>query len=106
MKGVKPGAAAAALLAQVGLRIGGDHHLGEWCRLDQEEPVPIGAGKGVAGVAVHFARRRDIEHAEPFYAIGVIKCQPVGHAAAAIVAGNAELLMTEGGHDVRPCPAP
>ena len=78
----QPGRAGAAFLAPIGLGIGPDHPLREWRWLDQEEPVPIGAGEGVCGVGVHFAGGRDVERRQPRHAVRVVERQPVGATRA------------------------
>jgi hypothetical protein len=51
--------------AHVAHRVGGDQRLGQRRRLDQEEPVPVGLGKGLGRVLVHGERGRDVEQQHP-----------------------------------------
>ncbi|MDH6595116.1 hypothetical protein M2165_005005 [Variovorax sp. TBS-050B] len=78
--------------AHVAHRIGGDQRLGQRRRLDQEEPVPVGAGERIGGVLVHRERGRDVEQQHAIDRIRMVRSQTVGHARAAVVRQHAEAL--------------
>jgi hypothetical protein len=62
--------------------LGVDQGFRERRRLNQEEPVPVGGGKGHAGGLVHRQRRRDIEQHRAADRLGVVDAEPMRHARA------------------------
>ena len=87
-------------LVHVVVRISTDQPLGQIERLDQEEPVVIGAGEGHVRVLVHVERRRDVEHRRLGDPLGVVEGHAVGDPRAPVVADHGEALEAEGGHDL------
>ena len=80
-----PALARAHHVAHVGRRIGLDQALRQRRRLDQEEPVPVGAGEGLGRLLVHGQRRRDVEQHQPLAPLRMVQRQPVRDAGAAVV---------------------
>ena len=78
---------------------GGDHALGQRRRLDEKEPVVVGARERHRRCcSIHRQRRRDVEHVKRAHALAVIARQPVRDAAAAVVADEVEAFVAERAH--------
>jgi hypothetical protein len=78
--------------------IGADQAFGEIEGLDEEEPMIIVGGDALIGRAIDGPRRYDVEDGDLADMIGMVERHAVGDAAAAVVAGDAEALESEGGH--------
>ena len=84
----------------VELRITLDHALRHRRGLDQEEPVPIGAGEGIGRAAIHLAGRRDVEGGELQHAFAMVERQAVRDAGATIMRADEEALVAQRAHDL------
>ena len=85
-------------VSKVGHRIGLDQAFGQRRRLDQEEPVPVGAREGVGRAFVHRQRRRDVQQHHPRHRARVVQRQPVGNPRAAVVGADGEALEAQRAH--------
>ncbi|MNT30631.1 hypothetical protein D3C72_1664370 [compost metagenome] len=90
--------AQAHQLLDVEIGLGVDQRLGERRRLDQEEPVPVGCGKGHAGALVHRQRGRDVQQHGAADRVRMVHAQPVRDAGTAVVAAQRKALEAERGH--------
>ena len=98
IEGREAGAAPAHDLAHIGGGIGLDQALGQRRGLDEEEPVPVGARKGLAGLLVHGQRGRNVQQHQTLHAGGIVHGQPVRHARAPVMRQHAEMLMAQPCH--------
>ena len=86
------------IFINIGRRIGTNHVLGERGVLDQEEPVPIGAGKSICRIRIHLAGGRDIQKHHLRDVIRIIKPKAVRNTCATIMGKNGKTLVTKMGH--------
>jgi hypothetical protein len=84
--------------AQIEHGVGGYPAIGQGRGLDEQEPVPVGAGEGLGRAFVHGERRRDVEQHHPPYPLGRVERQPVSDPGTAVVRADDEALVTERGH--------
>src|SRR6476646_5877491 len=76
-------------------RVLADHGLWKRSRQRQEHPVPGTVGEPGVHAAPHSPGWYDVEGGEPGESSGVIEREPIGNAAAAIVAGEAEMHVAQ-----------
>ena len=85
-------------MAQKEFGLGADQPLGQPARLDQKEPVKARGRRLLVDRLETVERRHNVEQCQTLDALGMVACQAVGDARAAVVAGDGEPLEAERRH--------